>query len=77
MNFLVVMLDLGICIILTFKQVCKWVLKCMVFLCQYYWNFRNEMLGFLNMALMKAHDVDKTHRMERPGIPHNHLLGVS
>jgi hypothetical protein len=29
------------------------------------------------MALMEAHDVDKTHRMERPGIPHNRLLGVS
>jgi hypothetical protein len=29
------------------------------------------------MALMEAHDVDKTHRMERPGIPHNLLLGVS
>ena len=40
-------------------------------------EFRNEMLGFLTMALMKAHDVDKTHRMERLGIPHNHLLRVS
>jgi hypothetical protein len=38
---------------------------------------RIEMLGILNMALMKSHDVDKTHRMERPGIPHNHLLRVS
>ena len=35
-------------------------------------EFRNEMLGFLNVVLMKAHDVDKTHRMERPGIPQNH-----
>jgi hypothetical protein len=40
-------------------------------------EFRNEMLGFLIMAFLKAHDVDKTHRMERPGIPHNHLLRVS
>jgi hypothetical protein len=40
-------------------------------------EFRNEMLGFLIVALMKSHDVDKTHRMERPGIPHNHLLRVS
>jgi len=40
-------------------------------------EFRNEMLGFLIVALMKSHDVDQTHRMERPGIPHNHLLRVS
>jgi hypothetical protein len=49
----------------------------MVPLCVSILEFRNEMLGFLIMAFLKAHDVDKTHRMERPGIPHNHLLRVS
>jgi hypothetical protein len=29
------------------------------------------------VALVKSHDVDKTHRMERPEIMRNHLLRVS
>jgi hypothetical protein len=49
----------------------------MAFIMSVLLEFRNEMLGFLIVALVKSHDVDKTHRMERPGIMHNHLLGVS
>jgi hypothetical protein len=35
-------------------------------------EFRNEMLGFLIVELVKSLDVDKTRRTERPGFLHNH-----
>jgi hypothetical protein len=59
------------------SEIAKWELNVWFSFMSVLLENRIEMLGILNMALMKAHDVDKTHRMERPGIPHNHLLGVS
>ena len=35
-------------------------------------EFRNGMLGFLIVGLVKSLDVDKTRRTERPGFLHNH-----
>ena len=35
-------------------------------------EFRNEMLGFLIVELVKSLDVDKSRRTERPGFLHNH-----